>query len=79
MSWNPITGGTGLFGVYRARQPLADGEEAVLFQRRAELPRGAADLAGRVEVASADVGEWCMSWKQCENTGGTASTMRPPS
>jgi nucleoside-diphosphate-sugar epimerase len=58
MSRNLITGGTGLFGVYLARQLLADGEEVVLFQRRAELPRGAADLAGRVEIASGDVGEW---------------------
>ena len=58
MSRNMITGGTGLFGIYLARQLLADGEEVVLFQRRAELPRGAADLAGRVEIASGDVGEW---------------------
>ena len=58
MSRNLITGGTGLFGIYLARQLLADGEEVVLFQRRAELPRGAADLAGRVEIASGDVGEW---------------------
>lgn len=58
MSRNLITGGTGLFGVYLARQLLADGEEVVLFQRRAELPRGAADLAGRVEIASGDAGEW---------------------
>lgn len=58
MSRNLITGGTGLVGIYLARQLLADGEEVVLFQRRAELPRGAADLAGRVEIASGDVGEW---------------------
>jgi nucleoside-diphosphate-sugar epimerase len=58
MSRNLITGGTGLFGIYLARQLLADGEEVVLFQRRAELPRGAADLAGRVEIASGDAGEW---------------------
>jgi nucleoside-diphosphate-sugar epimerase len=57
MSRNLITGGTGLFGIYLARQLLADGEEVVLIQRRAELPRGAADLAGRVEIASGDVGE----------------------
>ncbi|OGB93689.1 MAG: hypothetical protein A2Z31_04865 [candidate division NC10 bacterium RBG_16_65_8] len=30
----------------------------VLFARHAELPRGAADLAGRVELAGGDVGEW---------------------
>jgi nucleoside-diphosphate-sugar epimerase len=53
-----VTGGTGLVGIYLARQLLADGEEVVLFQRRGELPRGAADLAGRVEIASGDVGEW---------------------
>jgi UDP-glucose 4-epimerase len=52
-----ITGGTGLVGIYLARQLLADGEEVVLFARRAELPRGAADLAGRVELAGGDVGE----------------------
>ncbi len=58
MSRNLITGGTGLVGTYLARQLLADGEEVVLFQRRAALPRSAADLAGRVEIASGDVGEW---------------------
>ena len=58
MSRNLITGGTGLVGVYLARQLLADGEEVVLFARRAELPRGAADLAGRVELVGGDVGEW---------------------
>ena len=58
MSRNLITGGTGLVGLYLARQLLADGEEVVLFARRAELPRGAADLAGRVELAGGDVGEW---------------------
>ena len=58
MSRNLITGGTGLVGIYLARQLLADGEEVVLFQRRAELPRGAADLAGRVEISSGDIGEW---------------------
>jgi nucleoside-diphosphate-sugar epimerase len=58
MSRNLITGGTGLVGISLARQLLADGEEVVLFQRRAELPRGAADLAGRVGIASGDIGEW---------------------
>jgi nucleoside-diphosphate-sugar epimerase len=58
VSRNLITGGTGLVGVYLARQLLADGEEVVLFARRAELPRGAADLAGRVELVGGDVGEW---------------------
>lgn len=57
MSRNLITGGTGLVGVYLARQLLADGEEVVLFARRAELPGGAADLAGRVALAGGDVGE----------------------
>jgi len=58
VSRNLITGWTGLFGVYLARQLLADGEAVVLFARRAELPRGAVDLAGRVELAGGDVGEW---------------------
>lgn len=58
MSRNLITGGTGLVGVSLARQLLADGEDVVLFARRAELPRGAADLAGRVELVAGDVGEW---------------------
>ena len=58
VSRNLITGGTGLVGVYLARQLLADGEEVVLFARRPELPRSAADLAGRVEIAGGDVGEW---------------------
>ena len=58
MSRNLITGGTGLVGIHLARRLLADGEEVVLFQRRAELPRGAADLAGRVEISCGDIGEW---------------------
>jgi nucleoside-diphosphate-sugar epimerase len=58
MTRNLITGGTGLFGVYLALQLLADGEEVVLFARRAELPRGAVDFAGRVELVGGDVGEW---------------------
>jgi nucleoside-diphosphate-sugar epimerase len=58
VSRNLITGGTGLVGVYLARQLLGEGEEVVLFARRAELPRGAADLAGRVELVGGDVGEW---------------------
>jgi nucleoside-diphosphate-sugar epimerase len=58
VSRNLITGGTGLVGVYLARQLLADGEEVILFARRPELPRGAADLAGRVELAGGDVGEF---------------------
>jgi len=57
MSRNLITGGTGLVGVYLARQLLADGEEVILLARRPELPRGAADLAGQVELAGGDVGE----------------------
>lgn len=57
MSRNLITGGTGLVGVYLARQLLADGEGVVLFARRPALPPGAADLAGRVELAAGDVGE----------------------
>lgn len=58
MSRNLITGGTGLVGIHLARRLLADGEEVVLFQRQADLPRGAADLAGRVEISCGDVGEW---------------------
>lgn len=57
MSRNLITGGTGLVGVYLARQLLADGEEVILFARRPELPRAAADIAGRIELAAGDVGE----------------------
>jgi nucleoside-diphosphate-sugar epimerase len=53
-----ITGGTGLVGIHLARRLLADGEEVVLFQRQADLPRHATDLAGRVEIARGDVGEW---------------------
>ena len=80
MSRNLITGGTGLVGIYLARQLLADGEEVVLFQRRAELPRGAADLAERVEIASSDVGEWVHAFsKRFDDTGWTASTTAPPS
>lgn len=57
MSRNLITGGTGLVGVYLARQLLADGEDVVLFARRPLLPPGAADLTGRVELVAGDVGE----------------------
>jgi nucleoside-diphosphate-sugar epimerase len=55
---NLITGGMGLVGNYLARQLLAEGEEVVLFEPRAEFPHGSADLAGRVEIAGGDVGEW---------------------
>ena len=58
MTRNLITGGTGLVGIYLARQLLADAEEVVLLARRAELPLGAADLVGRVTLAEGDVGEW---------------------
>jgi nucleoside-diphosphate-sugar epimerase len=58
MSRNLITGGTGLVGLALARQLLADDEEVILFQRRTELPPGAADLAGRVEIVGGDVAEW---------------------
>jgi threonine 3-dehydrogenase len=58
MSRNLITGGTGQVGLALARQLLADGEEVILFQRRTDLPPGAADLTGRVEIASGDIGEW---------------------
>jgi nucleoside-diphosphate-sugar epimerase len=57
MSRNLITGGMGLVGLALARELLADGEEVILFQRRTELPPGAADLAGRVEIVSGDVAE----------------------
>ena len=58
MSRNLITGGTGLFGIYLARQLVAEREEVILFQRRSELPQSAGDLIGRVQVASGDIGEW---------------------
>jgi nucleoside-diphosphate-sugar epimerase len=58
MARNLITGGMGFLGVYVARQLLADGEEVVLFQRRSELPPSAADLEGKVEILSGDIGNW---------------------
>jgi len=58
MSRNLITGGTGLVGLALARQLLPDGKEAILFQRRTDLPPGAADLAGQVQIASGDIAEW---------------------
>ena len=58
MGRNLITGGMGLFGVYLARQLLADGEEVVLFQRRSQLPGTVADLEGNVKIFSGDVGNW---------------------
>jgi nucleoside-diphosphate-sugar epimerase len=58
MTRNLITGGMGFLGVYVARQLLADGEEVVLFQRRSTLPPSAADLEGKVEICSGDIGNW---------------------
>lgn len=58
MARNLVTGGMGFFGVYLARKLLADGEEVVLFQRRRELPRSAADLEGKVKIVSGDIGNW---------------------
>ena len=55
---NLITGGTGFFGAYIARQLVEEGEEVVLFQRRDELPQSMSDLEGRVEIVSGDVSNW---------------------
>lgn len=58
MTRNLVSGGLGFLGVYVARQLLADGEEVVLFQRRSKLPPSAADLEGKVEICSGDIGNW---------------------
>lgn len=58
MARNLVTGGMGFFGIYLARELLANGEEVVLFQRRDQLPASAADLTGKVTVHSGDVGNW---------------------
>lgn len=58
MAKSLVTGGFGLFGTYLARELLAEGEEVVLFQRRSKLPPSAADLEGKVEVRSGDIGNW---------------------
>jgi nucleoside-diphosphate-sugar epimerase len=58
MGKNLVTGGMGFFGIYLARELLANGEEVVLFQRRDRLPSNAADLEGKVTVHSGDVGNW---------------------
>ncbi len=58
MARNLVTGGFGLFGTYLARELLAGGEEVVLFQRRSKLPPSAADLEGKVEIRSGDIGNW---------------------
>ena len=58
MATNLITGGMGFVGVYLARQLLAEGEEVVLFQRRSQLPRSAADLEGKVKIVSGDITNW---------------------
>jgi len=55
---NLITGGMGFLGVYLARKLLDDGEEVVLFQRRKKLPQSVADLEGKVEIFSGDIGNW---------------------
>jgi len=48
----------GFLGVYLARKLLDDGEEVVLFQRRKKLPQSVADLEGKVEIFSGDIGNW---------------------
>lgn len=58
MGKNLITGGLGFVGVHVARQLLAEGEEVVLFQRRSQLPRSAADLEGKVKIVSGDISNW---------------------
>jgi len=58
MTRNLITGGMGFLGVYLARQLLADGEEVVLFDKQNSLPTNAADLEGKVEIFSGDIGNW---------------------
>ena len=58
MTKNLITGGMGFLGVYLARKLLDDGEEVVLFQRRKKLPQSVADLEGKVEIFSGDIGNW---------------------
>ncbi len=58
MARNLVTGGFGLFGTYLARELLAAGEQVVLFQRRSKLPPSAADLEGKVEIHSGDIGNW---------------------
>lgn len=58
MTRNLVTGGLGFLGVYLTRQLLADGEEVVLFSRRSKLPPSAADLGGKVEIFSGDIGDW---------------------
>jgi nucleoside-diphosphate-sugar epimerase len=58
MGKNLITGGMGFFGSYIARELLQEGEEVVLFQRRDKLPRSMADLKGKVEIVSGDIGNW---------------------
>jgi nucleoside-diphosphate-sugar epimerase len=58
MGKNLITGGSGFFGSYLARQLLGKGEEVVLFQRREQLPPSAKDLEGRVQICSGDISNW---------------------
>ena len=58
MTRNLITGGMGLIGRGIARQLLADGEQVTLFDMAGELPPGAEDLQGRVDILSGDIGNW---------------------
>ncbi|MBW1700102.1 MAG: NAD(P)-dependent oxidoreductase [Deltaproteobacteria bacterium] len=58
MGKNLITGGMGFLGSYIARRLLEQDEEVVLFQRRERLPASLADLDGKVQIVSGDVGNW---------------------
>ncbi|KPK23448.1 MAG: hypothetical protein AMJ70_03480 [Dehalococcoidia bacterium SG8_51_3] len=69
MAKNLITGGFGLFGTYLARELLSDGEEAILFQRRSNLPPSAADLQGSVEIHSGDIGNWVQVFEALKKYG----------
>ncbi len=58
MARNLVTGGMGFLGIHLVKELLTDGEEVVLFQRRGELPRSAADLEGKVKIVSGDITNW---------------------
>lgn len=58
MARNLVTGGLGFFGLYIARQLLADGEQVVLFQRRSTPPPSAEDVKDRVKIVSGDISNW---------------------
>jgi len=57
MGKNLITGGLGRLGPYLARRLVEDGEDVVLFQRRADA-RFISDIRDKVKIVQGDMSNW---------------------